>query len=233
MAQSLSKLYIFDYDRTIAETENLKTLAQQVILEDYLWTGSNQGSVEQPWQSIEKIIIDALTNYFWRSATLEEIDQAKLRRENEVIRLSKTIWVEVYVGIPELLKRLHEHFFIALVTGNTRKVGPYLLEAAWVNSLFHSDFNVYWDEFPNSSRSQAIQLCIDRVENCIWKKLDSVIYVWDARSDIIAWKEAWVKTIALAHSVYAQASDLMLEQPDIFLASCEDITQTYKSFLLL
>lgn len=225
-------LFIFDFDRTIADAEKMKHEAQKTILQPYVDGNIRFPNVEQPWLSINRIIYDALYTYLDVEPTVVEQKDALSRREQYIIDQCKQKQISIYDGMDSLLSYINNHYYISMVTGNTRKIGSHLLQSGHIDQYFIESTIVFWDEFDSWSRAKALAKCVDN--NILYHDthFSNVIYVGDAVSDVYAAKDAQqylsipIKSIALTHSPYSNIDTLMQAKPDLLLESCKNTIET-------
>jgi phosphoglycolate phosphatase-like HAD superfamily hydrolase len=146
-----------------------------------------------------KEIVEEMTGFFNREATKGKIDATG--------------------GAKELLDSLTANNIpTGLITGNLESIGMKKMEIIGFDKYF--SFGGFGSD--DEKRSELIKIAIKRAEkllNCDFD-LKNVFIVGDTPRDIIAGKEAGVKTIAVTTGKYSE-KDLKIEKPDFIF---EDLT---------
>ncbi len=130
-------------------------------------------------------------------------------------------------GAKELLQTLdNKKTLLGLVTGNLKSIARGKMKRAGLNNYFKVGGFGSDDE----NRTNLVKIAIKKVEDGFGFKFnDNIFLVGDTPKDILAGKEAGVKTIAVATGNYAEI-DLEKEKPDLVL---KDLTQKDKILKLI
>jgi len=217
----MDKLVLFDIDGTLLESGNtLHRLAFSNAFKRVFNVDASIDIIKHTGKTDRQIIIEILKKKgIEESAVREKIEEIM----KEIVdffedRVENENFV-VLDGVRKLLKYLDDNkILMGLVTGNLEAVANGKMKRANLDNYFKVGGFGSDDE----NRANLVKMVIEKAENNFDFKFDNNVFlVGDTPRDILAGKEARVKTIAVATGDYTE-DDLSKEKPDFIL---KDLTQ--------
>jgi phosphoglycolate phosphatase len=212
----MNKLVLFDIDGTLLLGGNeLHKSAFAEAFRKVFGINASIDVIEHAGKTDRQIIIEVLEK--------NGISQAAAREKMQEITEEMTVFFEKNIenekltvadGAGELLKYFDENdILMGLVTGNLEPIARGKMKKVGFNDYFKVGGFGSDDE----KRANLVKIAIKRAEdNFGFKFENNVFLVGDTPRDILAGKEAAVKTIGVATGNYSEA-DLQKEQPDFIL----------------
>lgn len=197
---------IFDVDASIDIVEHAGKTDQQIIAGVLAKKGIKESAVREKIGEIMKEMI----NFF----------EDKIEDESSI----------VLDGAREFLEYLDSNkVLMGLVTGNLEPIAKGKMERANLNDYFKVGGFGSDDE----NRANLVKIAIKKAEdNFDFKFNNNVFLVGDTPRDILAGKEAGVKTIAVATGNYTE-DDLSKEEPSLILKNLTQKEKILKSIINL
>jgi len=209
----MNKLVLFDIDGTIIKKGNKKhTLSFSYAFEKVYGIDAYIDIIDHAGKTDKQIIIEVLKK--------KGISEQDIRlKVGEVMKemtafYEKNIFSEKFellAGVKELLSELEKKdILLGLITGNLEPIAWAKLKNVNLNNCFK--FGGFGCEDEN--RTNLVKIAIKKAENNFGFKFDkNVFIIGDTPRDVIAGKEAGVRTIAVTTGKYSK-KELKVENPD-------------------
>lgn len=173
----------------------------------------------------QQIIIEVLKkNWLKENEILPKINNCM----EEIIKYTKnvkdSIKIEVFDWVKELLNKLEEEgFLMGLVTWNLEKIAQIKMKISKLDKYFK--VGGFWSD--NINRTELVKLTIKQAkEKFNFENKNNIFLIWDTPKDIIAWYQAWVKTIWVATWDYSRA-ELGNSNADYVLSSLQETKKIF------
>jgi len=197
------KAIIFDFDGTVADTEEIlfngiKKIAQMYGLKDINLNDFKNKSAKQIIQKDYKIKFYQLRRFMKEVG--KEINDRMLK-------------ARLFKGMKEVCEKLSKKYIVGFVTSNKEERVKHILENAGIKKI---DF--VFSEKSCLGKNKSIKKAIKKFR----LKKEEVIYVGDEVRDIEAARKAGVKIIAVSYG-FNTKEILIKNRPDFLAEKPEDI----------
>jgi len=207
------KAVIFDWDGTLADSNNIGTKIMQKVLSEAGYTVDDRALKSRIGVGTKQIFREVLEEI---DATYDEILIQKLYDKNLSDYTKALNKIQLFNGVVELLDTLHNQVIVALATMSERKAIDLLLQEKKLSKYF--DIVVAADEASKPKPDPEIFLkCASKVD----VEPDDCVVVEDSVFGVKAAKEAGMKCIAVTTGFYT-AAELEREGADLITSSVND-----------
>ena len=225
----MRKLALFDIDKTLIRSSKAHIRAFSEAFKEVYGVNTGIDIIDHHGMIDQQIIIEVLQKRGLDDETihskLEKCMKVMTDSFNKVIDSDD---VDVLSGVRELLEELGKHsILMGLVTGNLEPIAFGKLRKVNLDSFFK--IGGFGNESIN--RTDLVKLAIEKAKNKFDLRIDNNVFLFgDTPRDMIAGKEAGIKTIGVTTGVYSR---LQLENAgaDFVLKSLEDTNEVLKIIL--
>ena len=225
----MRKLVLFDIDKTLIRSSKAHLRAFSEAFKKVYGVNTGIDIVEHHGMTDQQTIIEVLEKRGLDDETihskLEKCMKVMVDSFNKVIDSDD---VDVLSGARQLLEKLGKHnILMGLVTGNLEPIALGKLKKVKLDSYFK--IGGFGNESMN--RTNLVKLAIEKAKKKFDLRIDNNVFLFgDTPRDMIAGKEAGIRTIGVTTGVY---SKLQLENAgaDFVLKSLEDTNEVLKIIL--
>lgn len=206
-------MVIFDWDGTLADTQEVIVLAFQKVL--------RKVGCEVSDEFLERRIGIGAKNMFREALEIAKIryDEEMINRlleEKTKIHLMLTPKIKLFDGVTDLLEALRPLVKLALATMSNREVIEKTLREKGIKSYF--DLVITADEVEKPKPDPEAFLKCAEAMRC---KPEKCVVIEDSVFGVIAARRAGMKCIAIPSGFYSK-SDLEREKPDLIVDSIKE-----------
>ncbi|MCD6324844.1 HAD family phosphatase [Candidatus Bathyarchaeota archaeon] len=206
-------MVIFDWDGTLADTQEVIVLAFQKVL--------RKVGCEVSDEFLKRRIGIGAKNMFREALEIAKIryDEEMINRlleEKTKIHLMLTPKIKLFDGVTDLLEALRPFVKLALATMSNREVIEKTLREKGIKSYF--DFVITADEVEKPKPDPEAFLKCAEAMRC---KPEKCVVIEDSVFGVIAARRAGMKCIAIPSGFYSK-SDLEKEKPDLIVDSIKE-----------
>ena len=206
-------MVIFDWDGTLADTQEVIVLAFQKVL--------RKVGCEVSDEFLERRIGIGAKNMFREALEIAKIryDEEMINRlleEKTKIHLMLTPKIKLFDGVTDLLEALRPLVKLALATMSNREVIEKTLRERGIKSYFN--FVITADEVEKPKPDPEAFLKCAEAMRC---KPEKCVVIEDSVFGVIAARRAGMKCIAIPSGFYSK-SDLEKEKPDLIVDSIKE-----------
>ena len=206
-------MVIFDWDGTLADTQEVIVLAFQKVL--------RKVGCEVSDEFLERRIGIGAKNMFREALEIAKIryDEEMINRlleEKTKIHLMLTPKIKLFDGVTDLLEALRPLVKLALATMSNREVIEKTLREKGIKSYFN--FVITADEVEKPKPDPEAFLKCAETMRC---KPEKCVVIEDSVFGVIAARRAGMKCIAIPSGFYSK-SDLEKEKPDLIVDSIKE-----------
>ena len=206
-------MVIFDWDGTLADTQEVIVLAFQKVL--------RKVGCEVSDEFLERRIGIGAKNMFREALEIAKIryDEEMINRlleEKTKIHLMLTPKIKLFDGVTDLLEALRPLVKLALATMSNREVIEKTLREKGIKSYF--DLVITADEVEKPKPDPEAFLKCAEAMRC---KPEKCVVIEDSVFGVVAARRAGMKCIAIPSGFYSK-SDLEKEKPDLIVDSIKE-----------
>ena len=210
----MKKLILFDIDGTLIKSSNEHKKAFSYAFKKVYNIEAEINFINYNGKTDQQIIIEVLK----KKGLNEKEILSKIKKcmnEMETFFENQNKNIKIQEGVNEILLHLNEKHILGLITGNLEKIAKSKLD----NINKYSYFKIGGFGSDGIKRSDLIKIAIKRAKKIY--KFDEVIVIGDTPNDIIAGKEAKVKTIAVTTGEYSKYK-LKKFNPDLIVENLKN-----------